>query len=328
MWYSPHELLTYNKLYHFIIGNRGCGKTYGFKKWGIKRYLQTGKKFIYLRRYHSEFEDLGNFFSDVKGEYPDHEFHVKGNNLFINGEICGYAVALSTALTKKSVSYHDVDNIFYDEFVIDSKVIHYIKNEPVQFLEFYETVARLRENVRVFFISNAVSIVNPYFLYFKIKPNSNQRFTKYEHMIVEYVKNQEFVEAKYKTKFGQIIKGTAYGDYAVENVYLKDNWNFVEKKSGQANFAFSIHYNGQVYGVWQDYKKGLLFVSSDIDPYNDVQMVISDQDHKPNMMLIKNASKSHYLKKLIQAYEYGFLRFEDMRIKNQCLELMSVLKSG
>jgi hypothetical protein len=327
MFYNPHDVLTLNKLFHFIIGNRGCGKTYGFKKWGIKRFLQTGRKFIYLRRYHSEFEDLNNFFNDVKQEYPENEFSVKGNTFYCDGEICGYAVALSTALTKKSVSYHDVDNIFFDEFVIDSKVIHYIKNEAVQFLEFYETVARLRDNVRVFFISNAISITNPYFHYWKIKPNSHQRFTKYEHMVVEFVKNPEFVEAKYKTRFGQIIKGTEYGDYAVENTFLKDNYNFVDKKSGSATFTFSVFYNGSQYGIWTDHKKGLVYVSRNIDPYNEIQLVITDTDHKPNMLLIKSASRSHYLRRLIQAYEYGFLRFEDMSIKNQTLEMMSVLKA-
>ena len=192
----------------------------GIKKRGIKQYKKDGRQFIYLRRYQSEFDDLSKFFADIKGEFPDDEFSVKANTFFINGEVCGFAIALSTALTKKSVSYHTVYDIYFDEFVIDSKVIHYLKNEVVQFLEFYETVARMRENVRVFFISNAISIMNPYFLYWKIKPRSDQRFTKLnDNIIVEYVKNQDFVDAKYKTKFGQIIKGTHYGDYAVENVF-------------------------------------------------------------------------------------------------------------
>jgi hypothetical protein len=328
MYYDPHELLTYNALYHFIIGNRGCGKTYGFKRRGIKKYKKSGRQFIYLRRYQTEFEDLGNFFSDIKHEFPDDELKVKGNLFYCNGEVMGFAVALSTALTKKSVSYHNVDDIYFDEFVIDSKVIHYIKNEVIQFLEFYETVARLRENVRVFFISNAISVINPYFLYWKIRPKPNQRFSRFGHLIIESVKNDEFVEAKYKTKFGQIIKGTDYGNYSVENHYLKDNQNFVDRKGGHAIFTFSVVYSGVAYGVWTDHKKGLVYVSRDIDPYNEVQMVITDQDHKPNMLLIKSANRSHYLKRLIQAYEYGFLRFEDIAIKNQVLELMAVLKGA
>jgi hypothetical protein len=310
----------------FEVGNRGAGKTYGSKKLGIKHFKKTGRKFIYLRRYKSEFDDFGNFFADVSQEFPDDEFEVKGKKLFINGECCGYGVALSTALTKKSVSYHDVDYIFFDEFVIDSKVIHYLSNEVTQFLEFYGTVARLRDNVRVLFLSNAVSVVNPYFLYWNMKPRPNQRFTKLGHMIMEYIKDDEFVEAKYKTKFGQIIRGTKYGEYAVENEFLKDNANFVERKTGDAKFEFSMVYNNYTYGVWTDYKSGLIYTSKDIDPSNKIQFALTDQEHKPNMILVKNVNKSFLLRNYVAAYEIGQLRFEDMNIKNQCMEIIGMLK--
>lgn len=31
-WYSPTNIKSYNKFLNFIIGGRGIGKTYGFKK--------------------------------------------------------------------------------------------------------------------------------------------------------------------------------------------------------------------------------------------------------------------------------------------------------
>jgi hypothetical protein len=325
MFYDPHDLLTRNALFNFVIGNRGAGKTYSFKKWAIKDFLKTGAQFIYLRRYKTEFDDFKNFFADVSQEFPNVEFEVKGKLLFINGHLAGYGVALSTALTKKSVSYHLVNKIGFDEFVIDSKVIHYLSNEVTMFLEFYETVARMRDNVRSVFLSNAVSVVNPYFLYWNIRPKGNKRFTKHGHILIEFVKNQDFIEAKYKTRFGQIIKGTRYGDYAVENQYLKDNENFVEKKTGDARFEFSIVFNEHTYGFWTDYKAGLCFVSHDFDPSSSMQFVLTDAEHRPNMMLIKSANRSHLLKGAIQSYEGGWLRFEDMQIKNQSIEIFTLL---
>ena len=50
-WYSPTNIKSYNKFLNFIIGGRGIGKTYGFKKDCISRYKKKGKQFIYLRRY-------------------------------------------------------------------------------------------------------------------------------------------------------------------------------------------------------------------------------------------------------------------------------------
>ena len=148
------------------------------KKLAIKRFLKTGKQFIYLRRYKTEFDDFKNFFNDIMDEFPDTTFEVKGKKIYIDGELAGYGIPLSTALTKKSVSYERVELIGFDEFVIDSKVIHYLSNEVDAFLEFYETVARTRDNVRVLFLSNAVSVVNPYFMYWNLRPNSEQRFTR------------------------------------------------------------------------------------------------------------------------------------------------------
>lgn len=325
IYYNFHDMLSHNALFNFIIGNRGAGKTYGFKKWAIKTFLKTGAQFIYLRRYKTEFDGLGNFFMDIAHEFPDVTFEVKGKLFYINGELAGYAIALSTALTKKSISYHLVDKIGYDEFVIDKGHIRYLPNEVTMFLEFFETVDRMRDKTRVTFLSNAVSIVNPYFLFWNLKPNPNKRFTKRGHMLIEFVKNEEFVEAKYKTRFGQIIKGTKYGDYAVENKFLVDNENFVEKKTGNARFEFTIFYNGHTYGFWTDYKAGLCFVSNDYDPSSPLQFAITDDEHRPNLMLIKSANRSHLLSGAVKAYEGGWLRFEDMQIKNQTIEMFQML---
>ena len=327
MYYDLHDLLSYNCLFNFVIGNRGAGKTWSGKKLAIKRFLKTGAQFIYLRRYKTEFDDFKNFFNDIVNEFPDSTFEVKGKKIYIDGELAGYGVPLSTALTKKSVSYERVELIIYDEFVIDSKVIHYLSNEVDAFLEFYETVARTRDNVRVLFLSNAVSVVNPYFMYWNLRPNSEQRFTRRGQMCIEFVMNEEFREFKYKTKFGQIIKGTNYGNYAVDNEFLKDNNNFIEKKSQGAKFQFSILYKGYVYGFWTDYKEGLCYLSNDYDPSSKLQYAVTDSEHKPNLMLVKNLSRSHLLKGAIRAYEEGYLRFESLIIKNQFIEILGVLRS-
>jgi hypothetical protein len=329
IFYDFHALLSHNCLFNFIVGNRGAGKTYGSKKLVIKKFLKTGEQFVYLRRYKTEIDDVKQkFITDIQHEFPDVEFEVKGRNILINGSLAGYLVPLSTALTKKSTSYHDVTTIIFDEFVIDSKVIHYLSNEVEAFLEFFETVARLRDNVRVLFLSNAVSVVNPYFTYWKIKPKQQKRFTKYEDLwLVEFVQNEEFKQAKYKTRFGKLIKGTNYGNYAIENEFLKDNLNFVDKKTGNSKYEFSVFYNGQTFGFWTDYKEGLVFMSNDYDPSNKMQYAVTDSEHKINMMLVKSVNRSLYLKGVIKAYENGYLRFEDIVIKNQWLEIMGILKS-
>jgi hypothetical protein len=326
MYYSFHDLLSYNCLFNFIVGNRGAGKTYGAKKLAIKKFLKDGSQFIYLRRYKTEFDDFKNFFADIQHEFPDHTLETKGKSILIDGQLAGYGISLSTALTKKSVSYHLVKTIIFDEFVIDSKIIRYLSNEVGTFLEFYETVARMRDDVRVLFLSNAVSIVNPYFLYWNMKPKAGKRFTKFGHMMVEFVKNEEFINAKYKTKFGQIIQGTKYGNYAVENVFLKDNDNFVESKPGNSKFQFSIEYGGHKYGFWTT-KDGLIYASSDIDPSFKLEYVVGIENHKPSMILVTSLNRHKWMKISHTAFENGYMRFENMQIKNQIIEMFNYLRA-
>ena len=326
MFWSPHDILSHNCLFNFVLSNRGGGKTYGAKKLAIKKHLKEGSQFIYLRRYKTEFADFQNFFADVSEEFPDVTFEVKGKKLFINGNLAGYGIPLSTALMKKSVSYKFVKTIIFDEFIIDSKLVHYLDDEVVKFLEFYETVDRMRDETIVLFLANAISVSNPYFSYFGLRPDPNKRFTKKFPIIVEYYTNEEFIKAKYKTRFGQLIKGTVYGDYAVENKFLKDNANFVEKKTGNSVFQFAVHYNSQNYGFWYDFKEGNIYMSDDVDPSNPIKYVLTTQDHQPNMMLINNVNKSYLLKQAVTAWEKGYMRFKSMELKNKFLEILNMIR--
>lgn len=327
MFYDYHDLLTHNTLFNFIVGNRGAGKTFGFKKWAISSFLKTGKQFIYLRRYKSEIDDMSGFFGDVSDFFPECEFEVKGKKLYINKQLAGYLVSLSNALVKKSVNYNQVDKIGFDEFIIDKGNLRYLNNEVVKFLEFYETVARMRDDVRAVFMSNAVSIVNPYFLYWDIRPNPDKRFTKKGQLLVEFVRNEEFVQAKYKTRFGQIIKGTEYGDYAIENKYLLDNETFIERKTPDAKHVCYVAYNGNNYGFWVDYREGKFYVSKKIDPSCKHSYSLTDADHNPNKMLLRNKKSAFFLMKFIEAYEGGYCFFEDMQTKNQAMEIFRMLKA-
>ena len=328
MYYSADRLLTMNALFNFIISNRGGGKTYDFKKRGIKRFLKRGSQFIYLRRYKTELNTIDKFFNDIiaNNEFPNHELKVKGKTFYCDGKVCGYAVTLSTALTMKSTAFPLVDLIGFDEFIIDKGAIHYLPNEVTAFLEMYETIARSRDNVRVIFMGNAISIVNPYFLYWNIQPNTNKRFNKYGHIAVEIFKDETFIQEKKKTKFGQIIDGTPYGDYAMENEFINDNNDFIEKRSKNSKFQCCIFFNNRYIGFWYDFSEGKIYASERYDPDTSFMFSITTKDFKPNMLLINNAKKSYYLSNIINAFQKGYLYFENQQIKNLCYDIMRILK--
>ena len=138
MYYHLDKILSYNKIINFVIGNRGGGKSYAAKKWCIQGFLKNKKQFVYLRRYNTEFADIKNWFSDVGKEYTDIEFNVDGGKFYINNEVAGYYMSLSTAQQHKSNSYPDVDKIIFDEFIIDKGRVTYLKNEVMSFLDLFE----------------------------------------------------------------------------------------------------------------------------------------------------------------------------------------------
>lgn len=322
MFWDINPSLTYNALFNFIIGNRGGGKTYGTKQYVIKRYLKTGEQFVYVRRYKDEIKDTKTYFTDIANKFPGHEFTVRGNELRIDGKAAGYAISLSTSKLKKSVAYPNVSTIIFDEFIIDKGFYRYLPNEVEYFLDLYETIARMRDNVRVYFLSNAVTVANPYFIYFKLKvPTGSKNIICKNDILIEMVNKTEYIEAKKKTRFGRMIDGTAYGKYSIENEFLRDNNTFVEKKTGECHFKFSFKFKSQVYGVWFNFDLGNVYISNDVDKTQPVRYVFTKQDHEPNTLLITSINRSQAFKFVMENFKMGNVRFESIEIKSAFLDL-------
>lgn len=319
--------LSYNALFNFIIGNRGGGKSYGVKKHLIQRFLKRKEEFVYVRRYKTEFVDdgdnsLATFFDDVQQDFPGHDFLVKGKKLYIDGKCAGYAIALSTAKTKKSVPRPRVASIFFDEFIIDKGCYHYLHDEVTCFLELYETIARMRD-VQVWFVANAITMTNPYFMYFHISLPYGKTIMCKNDKLIEMVCNPEFVEVKKKTRFAKLIEGTDYERYSIENDFLRDSSVFIEKKSGRCDYMFTIVYNGNTLGVWTNWHDGKIFISKDTDPDYPYTFALSRDDHTPNTLLIASLRSNRQFKWLIDQFQSSNVYFESINIKNIFYEIMA-----
>lgn len=327
IFYDYQKVLSYNALLYILIGERGVGKTYGFKKFVIKRFLKTGKQFVYIRRYESDLEEsVGTntdqkFFEQIKEEFPNHTFKIskskKVRRLYIDDKICGYALPLSSADSLKSSTYEKVDVIGYDEFMLkEGSSQHYLKNEPEIILDIIETIARLRD-IRVFCLGNAISSTCPLMSYFDLTLpyNSDIKTFKDGLIVVNYIKNQAYREVKHKSKFGKLIEGTRYAKYAIDNEFLTDSKAFIKKKYKTSKFYFIIKLNHQNYGVWRDSKTNSLFISQDLDPNCPIRFVLNNENHDENSILTK-CRTNPYFKNVFNHYKLGLLYFESQKVKN------------
>lgn len=333
IWYDKGKLLSHNSILNFLIGQRGGGKTYGFKTWCVDDFLSTGRKFLWLRRYNTELKGHGKnmgvidtWAKDIAHLYPKNEIVIKAGVCYIDKEIAGYFGALSVSAQWKSIPFNDVNKVIYDEFLIATGVGKiYLKNEPVIFLELMETVGRMRDDIRYILIGNALSFANPYFTYFNIKPFSKGFYRdKKRGITVELYNNDAFSEVKRATKLGRLVEGTDYADYAIENEFLLDNDKFIGSRTSTSKPLFNVKWDKHIIGIWVDYDTGLFYASSTVDKTRSI-FVFKAEDHDVNMFMITRGKSMAFTKSLRIAFEYGQLMFENQMIKATMMNVLSKL---
>lgn len=341
---------THNMLINVIVGNRGGGKSFGAKELAIDNFIKKGEQFGYIRRYKEDLKQpMIQFFKDIEYKYPDYEFKTDSNYFYIrlkpanekekwkDKDIAGYGFTLSTANNKKSISYPNITTLIFDEFLLEKGNQHYLTDEPLKLLNLYETIARPatpHPRVTLWMLANAISITNPYFLFWDLKmPTKQDKNGKWiwKHktrpILVEDVKNEKFIDRKKGTEFGALVEGTKYADYSIENKFLLDDDKFIERKDGNSRYFCTIVYMGKNLGVWVNYTTGLMYVSNDIDPSFPLVYSTTMKDHSPNTMFFKNRAKATRFKTFIDCYKMGSIRFENMNVKNLCYEVIRLTMS-
>ena len=233
MYYNCHDLLTYNRLYNMVMGVRGHGKTYCYSNKCIALGLEQKKiSFVILVRYKEDMLAIkDSWWSVVEHLYPDYIFYTKRNIIYAQNSLESFPIGEFVILRQyqrvKRTPRPNVRIIFFDEFLNEEN--DYLPNEITAFTSICDSIIRNRDNVRVFLVSNHISVLNPYFNYFGIT-QLGKRFTRGLHdSILEFTDSAEFIEFRKNTKFGKSIEGTEYGEYAMMGKFLLDDMTNVSK---------------------------------------------------------------------------------------------------
>lgn len=329
IWWDIGEVLSYNALFNFIVGERGNGKSYGVKKYVIRRYLKTGEHFGYIRRYKEEYKDSANtFFDDIvaNDEFPNHEFEVRGKDFIIDGKIAGHGFVLSTASKKKSMSFPLIKTLMFDEFLLDpdKPLDRYLAKEVDAFLNLYETIARMRE-VKVFFVANAFTWQNPYFLYWDIKfPKNKRKIKVVNDILVQVTETLDYRKVKEGSRFGRMMQGTEFSRHAVNNEFIRDTEDFIMERPENLSYFFTIIANGKKYGVWRQSSTNIIYVSEKFNPTFKI-IYTTMENHEPNTLLFKGAYKSSLLTNLVKTFRMGGVFYDSIKTKNMVIKMFSKL---
>lgn len=317
MWYDPDHTLTHNALINMVIGPRGGGKTFGLKNKAVQNWVKKRKQFIYLRRYDTELQLVKeNLFADLNRE-KGYEVQYQEGAYMLDGSVIGWPMALTKANSLKSASFPDVTLIIFDEFIVDEgQYQRYLTKEVDKFLNLYETVARMREDVRAFLLANSLSFINPYSLYWNLKNNGKPIVKDKTGLVLcELWQDADYTNAKNKTKFGQLITGTEFGDMAVNNRFILDNNTFIEPRPPQSSYFCGIILSGRKYGLW--YELGVYYVAQGFDQ-DAIKFTFDVDDHTEQTLLEKHPRP---LSDFFRAFKIGNVRFYSQAAKADFLHL-------
>lgn len=326
MYYDYNNILSRHSMLNFILTTRGEGKTYGFKIKGINNFLKKGEQFVYVRRYKTEFKKITTFFDDIKEKYPNHKFKCTKNFAYIDDKICGYFIPLSTANNEKSTSFPNVTLIGFDEFIIDKKHQRYLADEPILLNGLIETVVRKRDNLTVVCLANNVTIVNPYFEFWGIYPNFEKGIRSYKNgmISIELDANDEFIEDKIKTRWGQLINGTKYGDHAIYNKSLNDDDDFIKPNKPQnCLFGFSIKLGDNEIGIWL--KNDVFYCDKKIINTSPLRYVLQKEDLTPNFKMVDKINSSSFFYVFKNAFKNGRVFYKDKYVKSVMYDILKYI---
>lgn len=315
--------------------NRTGGKTTYFGRLCVNRFLDKGEKFGLIYRYNYELDDVADkFFKDLKGLFfPDKTMTAKKRakgifqELFINDKSCGYAIALnsSDSIKKYSHLFSDITRMIFDEFQSESN--HYCTDEITKFLSIHTSIARGQgEQVRyvpVFMLANQVSIINPYYVAMGIcnRLNTETKFLRGDGYVLEQGFIESASDSQKESGFNRAFKENNYVAYSSENVYLNDNYSFIEKPTGKSRYICTLKYKGTDFGVKEFAESGYIYCDDKPDSSFPMKITVTTDDHSINYVMLKR--NDFFLSNLRYLFERGCFRFKDMKCKEAILNALS-----
>lgn len=315
--------------------NRTGGKTTYFNRLCVNRYLNKGEKFGIIYRFKYEMTDCADkFFNGVKTLFfPTNNMTAKKRQegaymeLFLDDKSCGYAMSLNCADQIKKCSHllNDVKMLLFDEF--QSETGQYCENEVEKLISIHTSLARGDgEQVRylpVYMISNAVTLLNPYYVELDIcsRLTQNAKFIRGDGWVLE----QGFIEsasrAQKESGFNRAFKANKYVEYASENIYLNDNLSFVEQPKGNSTYLATLRYNGRDYGIREYGDMGIVYCGDKPDSTFPYKITATTEDHGINYVMLKH--NDFFLSRMRYFFEKGCFRFKNLTCKEAILKALS-----
>jgi hypothetical protein len=343
-YYDITLVLTYNAILNFIVGARGMGKTFGFKRFSVKKALKaktvnvqgelySTQQFIYMRRHKDELKLSANtFFVDIAEDFAEWDFQTKGWKALASPAstredkkrdwvVIGFFIPLSIAQSVKSVSFTHVKRIIFDEFILEKGHTHYIPDEANIFMNFYSTVDRNQDKTTVYFLANSVTITNPHFLKHDIRPDQLPVISTMHkgYVLAHFPDSAEYKATVSKTRFGQYIAGTEYEAYALDNQFADASDQLLEAKPGDARHRFTLETKRGTFSIWYSARRNRFYAQERIPNSPDKPLTLVAERMTDKKILI--GIRERPMVTLRTSFNMGRMFFDSPKTRNAFIDI-------
>lgn len=179
-YYDISNILATKAAYMILLGERANGKSYQVKLTVLTHAFETGRKFIYLRRWQSDLsaKSVESYFNDMDIKkitkkkfdcvtcYAGYIYFgiTEDKGKITRAQEIGRYLDLNEQQRYKSQSFPDYDYIVFEEFISTGI---YLTDEPRELASLISTVARHRK-ITILMVGNTISRICPYFEAFSL----------------------------------------------------------------------------------------------------------------------------------------------------------------
>ena len=319
-----------------VTTNRSAGKTTKFLIRAVERFKETGAQLVLLYRTKDECSSAGSIFTDVLSLYPQLGIQVVtkpvAHGIFYEMRLddysIGYAISLSMAdkIKKYSALFARIEWLVMDEFQLENG--RYLPNEVKLVNSILFTVARgggkqSRDNVKLFLLGNNVSLMNPYFIFWKIynRIQHDTHIIRGDGWIAIFEVNLSAQHAIQENAISRAFKNSEYVKYSTENTYLINTEAFIERPKGKSYYVCTIKYRGQYFGLRDFQSQEIIYCSHQVEKGRLIFSFLATDHDNETQMLNRHSEMGKFLK---TAYQAGQIRFENIECKEMLFDFIAI----
>lgn len=324
-----------------ITGGRSTGKTYTAKRQAIKEFIERGWQFAYVRHYDEEIKKITAkknpraWFADIiaNDEFPGYDFRMNGREAQcarVTGdgkpkwETMGMLYSLCQAQAYKGDVAPDCHLMIFDEFIREKRGAGYPPGCVDALMNLWETLDRRQNRVRILMLANAADVVNPFYAEWHITPpaagHHKRVYVGRLPVYVEHAKNADFEAAAAQSNIGLMTEGSAYGAYALENVFANASSPFVRPRPRRARAQANILWDGRWFGVWMNLDTLGCWMREGRAEGASMEFCLFAKDAEPNILMIEHSAP--YLKGLARLFRIGQLTFDRATTANRVIDML------